>query len=165
MTDAAADHYILFVVAGTTYALPSRDVAHVEMVEEVTRVPNAAAFVEGVVFSRGQVVPAINTRARFGMPRAERDLRTRLLVVNAGGRTVGLLVDACREFLTIPASSVQPPGDALVATSAPYIAGVATLGERMIVIVDLEPLLNPADQLQPERNGAEGMTGEIHGSA
>jgi purine-binding chemotaxis protein CheW len=164
MNDAGADHYILFTVAGTTYALPSRDVAHVEMVEQVTGVPNAAAFVEGVVFSRGRVVPAINMRARFGMPPAERDLRTRLLVVSKGGRTVGLLVDACREFLTIPASSVQPPGDALLATSAQYITGVATLGDRLIVIVDLEPLLSPADRLHPGQDGPDA-TGEIHGSA
>jgi purine-binding chemotaxis protein CheW len=135
------------------------------MVEQVTGVPNSAAFVEGVVFSRGRVVPAINMRARFGMPRAERDLKTRLLVVNAGGRTVGLLVDSCREFLTIPASSVQPPGDALRATSAQYIAGVATLGDRIIVILDLEPLLSPDDRLQPDEAGPKEMMGEIHGSA
>src|SRR5512145_1814838 len=101
------DHYILFSVAGTTYALPSQQVAHVEMVEQITRVPNAASFVDGVVFSRGQVVPAINMRLRFGFPRAERDLRTRLLVVQSDGRSVGLLVDACREFLTIPPASIQ----------------------------------------------------------
>ena len=61
-------------VAGTTYALRSQDVAHVEMVEQVTRVPNAPPFVDGVVFSRGEVVPAINLRARFGFERAPLDL-------------------------------------------------------------------------------------------
>ena len=77
MSDTSSDHYILFNVAGTTYALPSQQVAHVEMVEQVTRVPNAAAFVDGVVFSRGQVVPAVNMRVRFGFERVDRDLRTR----------------------------------------------------------------------------------------
>ena len=70
MSDVRTDHYILFIVAGTTYALPSHEVAHVEMVEQITRVPNAPAFVDGVVFSRGQVVPAVNLRARFGFERA-----------------------------------------------------------------------------------------------
>jgi purine-binding chemotaxis protein CheW len=160
MTDAA-HHYILFVVAGTTYALPSRDVAHVEMVEQVTAVPNAAPFVDGVVFSRGQVVPAINMRARFGFQRAATDLRTRLLVVQAGSRTVGLLVDACREFLTIPPATIHPPGDALVGIGIEYIDGIATVGERMIVILALDALLNASGPAIP---GPDKVTGELHGN-
>src|SRR5688572_4541085 len=134
------DHYILFTVAGTAYALPSNQVAHVEMVEQITRVPNAAPFVDGVVFSRGQVVPAVNMRVRFGFEREERDLRTRLLVVQSGGRSVGLLVDSCREFLTIPQAAIQPPGDGLSGIGARYISGIATLNDRLIVILDLGTL-------------------------
>ena len=141
------DHYILFVVAGTTYALPSRDVAHVEMVEQVTRVPNAAPFVDGVVFSRGQVVPAVNMRARFGFDRAAADLRTRLLVVQLHGRTVGLLVDACREFLSIPSDAIKPPADGLAGAAGRYLAGIATIGERLIVIIDLAQLLDATDPI------------------
>ena len=147
MSDSSSDHYILFSVAGTAYALPSQQVAHVEMVEQVTRVPNAAAFVDGVVFSRGQVVPAVNMRARFGFERADRDLRTRLLVVQAGGRSVGLLVDGCREFLTIPGTAVQPPGDGLAGVGTQYISGIATLGDRLIVILNLGALLDSADPI------------------
>jgi chemotaxis signal transduction protein len=141
------DHYILFSVAGTAYALPSNQVAHVEMVEEITRVPNAAPFVDGVVFSRGQVVPAVNMRVRFGFERAPRDLRARLLVVQAAGRSVGLLVDACREFLTIPSSAIQPPGDGLAGVGARYISGIATLNDRLIVILDLDSLLDSAEPI------------------
>ena len=61
-----ADSYVLFELAGTTYAVASGDVRQLEMVEHITPVPNAAAAVEGVVFSRGQVIPAINLRTRFG---------------------------------------------------------------------------------------------------
>jgi chemotaxis signal transduction protein len=141
------DHYILFTVAGTAYALPSNQVAHVEMVEQITRVPNAAPFVDGVVFSRGQVVPAVNMRVRFGFEREERDLRTRLLVVQSGGRSVGLLVDACREFLTIPQAAIQPPGDGLSGIGARYISGIATLNDRLIVILDLGTLLDSAEPI------------------
>jgi purine-binding chemotaxis protein CheW len=136
-----SDHYILFVVAATTYALPSQDVAHVEMVEQVTRVPNAPVFVDGVVFSRGQVVPAVNLRARFGFERTPHDMRTRLLVVQAGGRSIGLLTDECREFLVIPAGSIHPPGEGLTGISADYLAGIATIGDRLIVVLNLEQLL------------------------
>src|SRR6186997_3083577 len=97
----SSDYYILFTVAGTAYALPSQQVAHMEMVENVTRVPNAAPFVDGVVFSRGQVVPAVNLRARFGFERVPYDVRTRLVVVSSGGRSVGLVVDEGREFLRL----------------------------------------------------------------
>jgi purine-binding chemotaxis protein CheW len=141
------DHYILFTVADTTYALPSQQVAHVEMVDQITRVPNAPPFVDGVVFSRGQVVPAVNMRARFGFERADRDLRTRLLVVQAGGRSVGLLVDACREFLTLPPGAIQPPGESLTAMSTRYITGIATLDGRLIVILNLGALLDSAEPI------------------
>ena len=148
MSDTVSDHYILFMVNDTTYALPSQAVAHVEMVEQITAVPNAAPFIDGVVFSRGQVVPAVNMRARFGFPRTSTDVRSRLLVVHAQGRSVGLLVDSCREFLTIPAGSVHPPGDALSATAdTGYLAGIATLGDRVIVLLNVNTLLNTADPL------------------
>jgi len=146
-----ADNYILFVVAGTSYALPSQDVAHVEMVDQITRVPNAPAFVDGVVMSRGQVVPAINMRARFGFERAPLDVSSRLLVVQSSGRAVGLLVDACREFMTVPAAAIHPPGDALSGLSAQYVDGVASVGDRLIVILGLERLLTTA---QPAAAGA-----------
>jgi len=136
-----ADNYILFTVAGTSYALPSQDVAHVEMVEQITRVPNAPPFVDGVVFSRGQVVPAINMRARFGFERAPLDLASRLLIVHSHGRSVGLLVDSCREFMNVPGDAIHPPGDALTGLSAQYVDGVASVGNRLIVLLGLERLL------------------------
>jgi chemotaxis signal transduction protein len=147
MTATRTDHYILFVVAGTTYALPSQAVGHVEMVDHVTRVPNTAPFVDGVVFSRGQVVPAVNMRARFGFERAPRDLRTRLVVVQTRGRSVGLLVDECREFLTIPPSAIQPPGEAMGGVGVQYLVGIATIGERLIVVLDVDELLNSAQPI------------------
>jgi purine-binding chemotaxis protein CheW len=142
-----ADNFILFTLAGTTYALRTSDVAHVEMVENVTGVPNAAHFVDGVVFSRGQVVPALNLRARFGFERADYDLRTRLLVVQHGGRSVGLVVDAAREFLAIPPSAIQPPPQALHGLSGRYVEGIANLSDRLILILDLREVLNFSESI------------------
>ena len=129
--------YVLFNVAGTTYALASGQVRHMEMVDQVTPVPNAPPFVEGVVFSRGQVVPVLNLRVRFGFDRVERDLRTRLLVVEAAGRTIGLLADEAREFVAIPDASIQPPNDAIGGLSGNYIEGIATIGERIVLVLKL----------------------------
>ena len=136
--------YILFGVAGTTYAAPSRQVRHIEMVDEVTAVPNAAAHVEGVVFSRGEVVPVVNLRVRFGFERAARDIRSRLLVVDAGGRTVGLLADEAREFVRIPEAAVQPPAASISGLSSNYIDGVATLGDRIVLLLDIEDVIGSA---------------------
>jgi purine-binding chemotaxis protein CheW len=109
---AGARQVILFSVAGTTYALPSGEVRHMEMIEGITRVPNAPSFIDGVVFSRGQVVPVVNLRARFGFERAPFDLRSRLLVVQSGARQIGLVADTAREFVNIPPDAIQPPNEA-----------------------------------------------------
>ena len=134
--------YILFTVAGTTYALPSGEVRHMEMIGDITRVPNAPAFIDGVVFSRGQVVPVVNLRARFGFERAAVDLRTRLIVVQSGGRLIGLVTDAAREFVTIPPEAIQPPNEALSGMSGRYVDGIASLGERLILVLSLDRILN-----------------------
>lgn len=141
------DNYIVFSVADTAYALASQQVAHVEMVDHVTPVPNATAIVDGVVFSRGEVVPAINLRARFGFQRIPYDLRTRLLVVRHDGRTAGLVVDAAREFTVIPPAAIHPPGEGLKGMSGRYLSGIATIGDRMVLILDLAQVLNIGEAL------------------
>lgn len=140
-TPAVAHPYILFGVAGTTYALKSDHVLHVEMVEHVTPVPNAPAYVEGVVFSRGQVVPVINLRARFGFDRTGVSSRSRLLVVQHEGRSVGLLADESREFIRISESAIRPPHEAIGGLSGNYLDGVATLGERIVLILDVRDVV------------------------
>lgn len=141
MSAGAGETFILFTVAGTTYALRSAEVAHVEMIERVTAVPNAAAFVDGVVFSRGQVVPALNLRARFGFERVPYDVATRLVVAQSGGRSIGLIADAAREFVTFDPALIQPPGSALTGLSGRYVEGIANLGDRLILVLDLSQVL------------------------
>ncbi len=143
-TEGGADKFILFSLAGTDYGLRSRDVLHIEMIDHLTPVPNAAPFVEGIVFSRGGVVPVINLRARFGLERVPLDVRTRLLVVGADSRRVGLLVDSAREFIPIAAASIHPPHDTIAGLSGRYLEGVATIGERIILVLDLAEVLRYA---------------------
>ena len=144
-TVQGVDSYILFSVAGTTYALPSREVRHMEMIEGITRVPNAPAFIDGVVFSRGQVVPVVNLRARFGFERAPFDLRSRLLVVQSGARQIGLVADTAREFVNIAPDAIQPPNDALTGMSGRYVEGIASMGDRLVLILGLDRILNFAE--------------------
>ncbi|HVF88660.1 MAG TPA: chemotaxis protein CheW [Blastocatellia bacterium] len=150
----ASEPFILFELAGTTYGVPSRAVQQVELVEHITPVPNAPPAVEGVIFSRGQVIPAINLRVRFGFERALHDLRTRLVVVNAGSRVIGLIVDSAREFILIPPGAIQPPNETLAGLKGKYLEGIATLGERMILILSLEEVIDPAGVMATAPEGA-----------
>ncbi len=139
---ASAEPYILFEIANAAYGVRSQAVQQMEMVEHITPVPNATAFVEGVVFLRGQVIPAINLRRRFGFEKIPYDLRTRLIVVRAGARTVGLIVDSAREFMPIARDVIQPPPEGVAGLSGHYLAGIATLGERLVLILDIEAVLS-----------------------
>lgn len=136
-----AEPFILFQLAGTTYGVRSRQVRQIEMVEHITPVPESPPFIDGVVFARGQVIPALNLRARFGFPRVDRDLRTRLIVIGSGQRTVGLLVDTAREFIPIPESSIVPPPEEISGLSGRYLEGIASLGNRMVLILDIDEVL------------------------
>jgi purine-binding chemotaxis protein CheW len=136
---------VLFTLAGTAYAVPSRDVQRMEMVEHVTPVPNAPPYLDGVVFSRGQVVPAVNLRRRFAFDRADYDLKTRLLIVAHADRLVGLLVDSASEFVNIPAEAIQPPPEAMAGTSGRYLRGVADVGSRIILVLDVAGVLDAAN--------------------
>jgi purine-binding chemotaxis protein CheW len=161
MTRGAAegiDSYILFTVAGTTYGLPCGEVRHMEMVENVTRVPNAPSFVDGVVFSRGQVVPVVNLRARFGFERVPLDIRTRLVVVQSEARLIGLVVDSAREFVSIPPGAIQPPHDALAGMSGRYVDGIASLGDRLVLVLNLSRILNFTESLAPDLGGVGNGT-------
>lgn len=142
MTDPATQSYILFELAEATYGVPAREVQHMEMIEQITPVPNAPAFVEGLVFCRGQVIPALNLRVRFGFPRQPFSVRSRLIVVQSGERRVGLIVDEAREFRYLPANSIQPPHESISGLSGKYLLGIANVGERLILLLDVAEVLN-----------------------
>lgn len=138
---SAAETYILFELAGTSYGVRSREVLHIDMLEHITPVPNTSGAVEGVVFSRGQVIPAINLRARFGFPREATTPRTRLVFLRHENRSVALIVDSAREFRTIPNDAIRPIGDTLTGISGNHVSGVATIGDRLVLLLDIAAVL------------------------
>lgn len=134
--------FILFELAGTTYGVRSRSVQQIEMIDDVASVPNAHPALEGVALVRGQVIPALNLRTRFGFDRIERSLRSRLVVINTGSRVVGMIVDTAREFIKFSTESIEPPPEALTGLSGKYLEGVATIGERPVLILNLDAVLD-----------------------
>jgi len=157
----SSEPYILFELAGTTYGVRSDLVQQMEMIEQITPVPNAPHFVDGVVFSRGQVIPALNLRGRFGFERMPYDLRTRLVVVKTNGRTVGLVVDTAREFISIPFNAIRPPHETITGLSGRYLEGIATIGERIILILNLDEVLNLSEYLIGDQQPT--ISGQLEG--
>jgi purine-binding chemotaxis protein CheW len=150
-----SEHFILFELAGATYGVRGRSVQKMEMIEHITPVPNAPPAVEGVIFSRGQVIPALNLRVRFGFEKKELDLRARLIVVDVKDRAVGLIVDSAREFVSIPSSVIQPPSETISGLKGKYLEGIAMLGERIVLILDLEEIIDLAETVTAAPEGAQ----------
>ncbi len=134
--------YILFRVDRLTYALPSRQVQQVEMIEKITPVPNTPGFVEGVVFIRGQVMPVINVRARLGLENIPYTPGSRLVIVRLGSRTVALAVDSAREFIHVEGGQITPPPEDLAPPTLEYTTGVINRQEGQVLVIELAKLLH-----------------------
>jgi purine-binding chemotaxis protein CheW len=145
----AADTYIFFELAGSTYGVRSKEVLHIDLLEHITPVPNTAPAVDGVVFSRGQVIPALNLRARFGFPRVAHTPRTRLIFLRNEQRTVALIVDSAREFRSIPTESIRPIEETLTGVNGNYVRAVATVGERLVLLLDVGAVLTIEAEATP----------------
>ncbi|MGA2244116.1 MAG: chemotaxis protein CheW [Verrucomicrobiota bacterium] len=150
--NATLESFVLFELAGNVYGLPSSSVRHIAMFEHVTRVPNANPAIDGVVFSRGQVIPALNLRVRFGLPRTDTTIRTRIVFAMIHDRTVGLIVDAAREFKSFSGDSLKPIETMLTGINDKYLTAVTKLGEKLVLILDLEAVLNVDDVQLPQTN-------------
>jgi purine-binding chemotaxis protein CheW len=124
-------------------------VQHIAMLDHLTPVPNTPPALDGVVFVRGQLVPALNLRARFGFPKIPYDLRTRLVIIQHGKRQVGLIVDSAREFVQIAAAAFQPPPEAIGSLSGNYLESIATLNDRLVLLLNLHEVLALTESLLP----------------
>ena len=145
---AKHETYVLFELAGSSYGVPSTNVHHIEMLEHVTLVPNANRAIDGVVFSRGQVIPALNLRTRFGFSQEAHTMRSRLVFVQVRERLVGLIVDSAREFRSIPTEAIRPIEQTLTGIHGNYLKAVANVSEKLILLLDLESVLD-VDQYEP----------------
>lgn len=140
-----SETYILFELAGAAYGVRSKEVLHIDLLEHITPVPNAVPCIDGVVFSRGQVIPAMNLRARFGFPREAPTPRTRLIFLKSDQRTVALIVDSAREFRTIPTTAIRPIEETLTGVHGNYVKAVATVADRLVLLLDIPAILNVAE--------------------
>lgn len=108
----------------------------------ITKVPNAPAFVEGVINLRGKVIPVIDMRKRFDMPPTKYSDQTRIEVMNLQGQVVGFVVDAVSEVLRIKESTIEPPPPVVAGIGSEYMKGVGKLEDRLLILLDLDKLLD-----------------------
>ena len=109
---------------------------------DITRVPRAPDFVEGIINLRGKVIPIIDIRKRFNMELAEQDKNTRIVVVDIAGQVMGMVVDSVSEVLRIPASTIEPTPEVVNSIDSDYIRGVAKLEDRLLIYLDLSKILS-----------------------
>ncbi|MFQ3574333.1 MAG: chemotaxis protein CheW, partial [Thermodesulfovibrionales bacterium] len=128
------------------YAVDILKVQEINRMKEITRVPNAPPYVEGVINLRGKVIPVVNLRSKFGLMEKEKDDRTRIMIMDIQGITMGLIVDSVSEVLRIPESIVEPTPPMASNISSEFIRGIAKLDERLIILLDMDRLLGKTDE-------------------
>lgn len=131
------DLHVTFRVGSADYAIPASEVLYLESFESATHVPGAPAYVAGLVQVRGRLVPVVDLRARFGLPPIDHALDRRVVVVQVGHRVAGLLVDSAREVLRIADSELSVPPDLLDHQTAGFVKAVATVTQRLFLLVDV----------------------------
>ena len=136
---------VSFRLAEEEYAFDILTVREVNRMMEITHVPRAPGFIEGVVNLRGNVIPVIDLRKRFGLPEREPDKSTRIVVCDVDSRVVGFIVDTVTEVLRIHADTVEPPGD-IAGIDAEYIRGVGKIEERLLILLDVSRVLTPREK-------------------
>ena len=138
---------VTFTLANEEYAVDILNVQEINRTTEITKVPNAPEYVEGVVNLRGRVIPVINLRKKFGLPEKNADGTTRIIIMDIQGVTNGLIVDSVSEVLRIPSDIVEPSPPVTSNTSRMFIKGIAKLEKRLIILIDIDKLMGEAVQL------------------
>jgi len=118
------------------------DVQEIIRHQEITMVPRTPDFVEGVISLRGRVIPVINLRKRFSMKISERTKETRIVIVELDCGTVGFIVDAVTEVISIPKKSIEPAPPTATGISREYILGVGKLEDKLMVLLNLNQVLS-----------------------
>ena len=112
---------------------------------QITMVPRAPEFIEGVINLRGKVIPVINMRTRFNKSAHKPDSNTRIVVMELEQKIVGFLVDGVSEVLRIPESTVEDPPPVVAGIGSEYIRGIGKLDNRLLILLDLDHLLGSID--------------------
>lgn len=144
--DAELLQLVTFSIGDEEFGVDILKVQEIIRTMEITKVPRAPAFVEGVINLRGKVIPIVDLRKRFGLAAREHDKHTRIIVIEINNMIVGFVVDSVSEVLRIPASTVEPPPPVVAGLESEYISGVGKLEDRLLILLDLDRLLSTDEE-------------------
>ncbi len=135
------DKIVLFELAGEHYGVDIHVVEGIIQMQAIVPVPHSPAFVEGVINLRGEVLPVVDLRKRFGLPQSPMTKDTRIMVAEVEQGRVGLIVDAVKEVLRLPSEAVEPASRLMATLDSASVIGVAKLPHRLVILLDLAEAL------------------------
>ncbi len=133
--------WVTFRLSDETYGINVMQVQEVLRVSEIAPVPGAPHYVLGIINLRGNVVTVVDTRIRLGLPTSEMTDSTRIVIIEGEKHVVGILVDCVAEVVDLAASEMESAPNVGNEESARYIQGVASRGDELLILVDLNKLL------------------------
>lgn len=120
-------------------------VQEINMMMQLTKIPNSNQFIEGVVNLRGKIVPVVNLRERLGLSKKEDDNRTKIIVSDVNNKLIGYIVDEVNEVLRISKSIIEPTPEIITGVNSDLIQGVAKLEGRLLILLNLDKLLSSTE--------------------
>lgn len=137
---SAADEYLTFRLGNEEYAIDILRVQEIRGYDEATRIANAPSYVKGVINLRGSIVPIVDLRLLFNLSDPAYDSFTVVIVLNVCDTVVGMVVDSVNDVVGIPAREIKPAPEFGGSMDMSFLAGIATLDQRMVILVDIERL-------------------------
>jgi len=136
-----AQEYLTFTLGPEEYAIDILKVQEIRGYEQPTTIANAPPFIKGVINLRGTIVPIVDLRIKFGVGRAEYTPFTVVIILNVGGRVVGIVVDGVSDVTSLRSDQIRPAPEFAATVDTKYILGLGTLGERMLIVIDIARLM------------------------
>ena len=139
---------ISFIVGAEEYGLELLRVKEVIRMRQITWLPQAPPCVKGIINLRGDIIPIIDLRERFGLQSIEHTALTRVIVVEVEGRPMGMVVDSASQVVRVPADQFEPPPPMMGVADNGFITGVGKMDERLIITIDANRILSAAEMSQ-----------------
>jgi len=137
--------FLTFRLGGEEYGIDILRVQEIRSFEEPTRIANAPSFIKGVVNLRGVIVPVVDLRIKLGCDTVEYNGFTVVIVLNVRGRVVGAVVDSVSDVLELSSDLIKPAPEMNTTVDTSFITGIASVGERMLILMDIDALMSSAD--------------------
>ncbi|HSV97391.1 MAG TPA: chemotaxis protein CheW [Spirochaetota bacterium] len=145
------NQYVTFVIGGETYGVEVLKVHEIIGMTQITYVPNAMAFMKGVINLRGSVVPVVDMRIKFTMSERDYDTFTVIIIVEVRGRMIGMIVDSVSDVVSIPVKSIQDTPHFSAKIETDFIMGIGQIEEKLVIILDVDRIMSGEEMTELER--------------